>query len=393
MPPQEYDVIVLGAGLAGLGAAKELIEQGGLRVCILEAQHRAGGRVCTVPLNTWEDQTPDRRFRVEAGAQWLHGKDNSLFEIAERHGLLSDQPGEEGRGQFIRNDGYVFDPSTVKKIDFEVGRILEECEDLITLPNLKEISIQEVLEKKFLAYLDQNPELNRDHALELFDWHLRFQVIDNSCPNLGLVSANQWGTYSFNGENNCQAHINVRNGLDELVNVLLDAIGRKNVHFNQEVKRINWNVPGQFPIEICCKTGEKYRAKCAIPTFSIGVLKKTMNDLFFPDLPDEFEDSVFSTGFGTINKIYLKFDADWGENFEGIQLVWKSNNNHVQCPDWVRWITGFDMLENGILVGWIGGPGALEMEKIQDREIAEACVDLLRNFLKMNLENPSHFYW
>ena len=42
-------VIILGSGMAGLAAAKELIENGITDILILEAQNRVGGRTHTVP--------------------------------------------------------------------------------------------------------------------------------------------------------------------------------------------------------------------------------------------------------------------------------------------------------------------------------------------------------
>ena len=57
------DVVVVGAGLAGLSAARDLA-LGGADVLVLEARDRVGGRVTT-----------DRRFGLttDLGASWIHG--------------------------------------------------------------------------------------------------------------------------------------------------------------------------------------------------------------------------------------------------------------------------------------------------------------------------------
>jgi spermine oxidase len=45
------------------------------------------------------------------------------------------------------------------------------------------------------------------------------------------------------------------------------------------------------------------------------------------------------------------------------------------------------------LLGWIGGKGAIEMEKLSDEEISSECVSLLRKFLKdKNVPSPSNFF-
>lgn len=55
--------LVIGAGIAGIGAAY-LLKKAGKQVIVLEARNRIGGRMCTVNLN--EDV-------VDLGAQWIHG--------------------------------------------------------------------------------------------------------------------------------------------------------------------------------------------------------------------------------------------------------------------------------------------------------------------------------
>ncbi|KAJ6626567.1 putative flavin-containing monoamine oxidase A, partial [Pseudolycoriella hygida] len=129
------DVLIIGAGLAGLGSATKLQETG-LRFLILEAQSKAGGRVNTLNLkpNIETDSNENRKSLktpedfVDTGAQWLHGKFNYLHDIAERYDLLSVEQSEEGLGAFLTDDGDQIDDFFVKKIDFLIGQILSECE-------------------------------------------------------------------------------------------------------------------------------------------------------------------------------------------------------------------------------------------------------------------------
>jgi monoamine oxidase len=74
--PSEVDVAIIGAGAAGLGAARAL-ENSGLSVVVLEARDRVGGRAHTV------QAAPDVTFDVGCG--WLHSADkNSFVKIAEQ---------------------------------------------------------------------------------------------------------------------------------------------------------------------------------------------------------------------------------------------------------------------------------------------------------------------
>ena len=76
------DAIVIGAGVAGLAAARELKKRG-FEVVVLEARDRIGGRVHTVRLPGWP-------LPLEAGAEFVHGRPRSLLPLArdarELHG-------------------------------------------------------------------------------------------------------------------------------------------------------------------------------------------------------------------------------------------------------------------------------------------------------------------
>src|SRR5471030_596149 len=74
--PSQVDVAIIGAGAAGLGAARAL-DNSGLAVIVLEARDRVGGRAHTIMA------TPDITF--DLGCGWLHSANkNSFVAIAGR---------------------------------------------------------------------------------------------------------------------------------------------------------------------------------------------------------------------------------------------------------------------------------------------------------------------
>src|ERR1700679_2829883 len=96
MRSADVDVIVVGAGVAGLAAAAELRALG--RACmVLEATGRIGGRA-------WTD-TPAvlRHAPFDRGASWLHEAErNPLAEIARRHGdRVADSEAVRTRKMFV----------------------------------------------------------------------------------------------------------------------------------------------------------------------------------------------------------------------------------------------------------------------------------------------------
>ena len=68
------DVVVIGAGVAGLAAAREC-QRRGHRVVVLEARDRIGGRIHTLRPRGWP-------MPVEAGAEFVHGRSPSLLPLA-----------------------------------------------------------------------------------------------------------------------------------------------------------------------------------------------------------------------------------------------------------------------------------------------------------------------
>src|SRR5436190_17099264 len=91
-------VIVAGAGLAGLAAARDLTRFGA-QVTVIDARDRVGGRVCTVR-NGFADAQ-----HAEAGADLIDGSHAELRRLAEELGLKLTQILKTGWG-YARPDGH-----------------------------------------------------------------------------------------------------------------------------------------------------------------------------------------------------------------------------------------------------------------------------------------------
>ena len=91
--PSEVDVAIIGAGAAGLGAARAL-ENSGLSAIVLEARNRVGGRAHTIMA------APDITF--DLGCGWLHSADkNSFVKVAERLNFEIDKTRPPWREQSL----------------------------------------------------------------------------------------------------------------------------------------------------------------------------------------------------------------------------------------------------------------------------------------------------
>ncbi|NNL27530.1 MAG: FAD-dependent oxidoreductase, partial [Acidimicrobiia bacterium] len=93
------DVVVVGAGAAGLTAARELVKAG-RSVAVLEARRRIGGRIWTTGVGD---------ARLDLGASWIHGHvGNPITAYADIFGLAwrLDESWETGSRAFIENQGW-----------------------------------------------------------------------------------------------------------------------------------------------------------------------------------------------------------------------------------------------------------------------------------------------
>ena len=80
----QWDVVVIGGGLAGITAARDL-QQRGLRTVLIEANERLGGRTYTIQ---------DEGCTVELGGTWIHWTQPFIWAEKERYGLdIEETPG------------------------------------------------------------------------------------------------------------------------------------------------------------------------------------------------------------------------------------------------------------------------------------------------------------
>src|SRR5439155_13248062 len=77
----DCDAVVIGAGVAGLAAARRL-SNAGLKVIIVEARDRAGGRIHSLRPSGWP-------LPIEAGAEFIHGRPEETWSIVRGANLAA----------------------------------------------------------------------------------------------------------------------------------------------------------------------------------------------------------------------------------------------------------------------------------------------------------------
>lgn len=126
-PPESVDVVVVGAGLSGLQAAVDL-QKAGLKVKVLEARDRVGGK-------TWSQ--PAQRSMCDVGAAWINDTNQSkMFALAQRFGLETVKQNTEG--------SFICDAGIGSHKTHPYGKLLPddsdqvEIEDIIRIRNIFE---------------------------------------------------------------------------------------------------------------------------------------------------------------------------------------------------------------------------------------------------------------
>ena len=121
----ETDVVIIGAGTAGLSAAKELSGQG-VSFVVMEASHRIGGRAYS------EEIAPDVWF--DLGCAYLVAGPNAKTREDERNPLI-DYANSQGAviEQYLHESRYIYNGRPLEPAEAQARQqFYNECEKAIT---------------------------------------------------------------------------------------------------------------------------------------------------------------------------------------------------------------------------------------------------------------------
>ncbi len=266
------DVIVIGAGAAGLAAAKRLAEIGHEAI-VIEASHRIGGRAYS------EEIAPGVWF--DLGCSYLHNGDTNPFVgIAAQLGhVIGPEFGDLFSPEKIRiyRDGKPLDPQERQAYDDYVDR----CAAVVHRPRNphEDAAIAELI------------DLEHDCAPAYAN--LMASILSR---DIDLASAADEAAFLPGPD------IPLRDGYGNLVAAWGADVA---VELNSRAERIDWSGPG---VSVTTPRGT-LKARCALCTVSTGILGAN-RIRFAPTLPDWKLAAVAGLPMGTLNKVCLHFDRD-----------------------------------------------------------------------------------
>ncbi|XP_041349505.1 spermine oxidase-like [Gigantopelta aegis] len=369
------DVVVVGAGIAGLSAAAHLVKQGVRRITVLEASNRIGGRMRTQPFGSGI---------IELGANWIHGAslNNSVFTLASQHALLTPYVTlNRMEGYCYTEDGHAISTDVTEKVVsayHQIGKDLEESDSFKT----SYVSYEEFVDTRIDECLSTMRQSDQRDAKAVFNclknrdrFHNGSDLGDCSLKGIGIYEELPGGEVKIPGR-----------GMEGIISVLHNCLPHGTVHLDTEVLTIQWrDTSSNNQIKIVCSNGDIFYADHIIVTSSLGYLKKHHRSMFVPPLPTWKQETIDRTGFGTVNKIFLEFEKPfWTRGRGGVKFAWTDKEAEMKSPsEWYKRIFAFDEVLNNpnVLVGWIATEAAVHLESLDVSEVSQTCIEFLRRFL------------
>jgi len=328
-------VVVVGAGIAGLSAARRLTDAG-VAVTVLEARTRIGGRI-------WTDISLG--VPIDLGAAWLHGTDgNPMMELVNEVGARTVETDFDNVA--LLENGSLLGAGTSAATLEAWAEILDDIEPL-TENAAPDASLADALTE--VANLDD----------PLIQWCVASSIAAEYAADPDELALRWFG---HEGELDGPDLI-LPGGYGQLVNHLARGL---TVKLGTEVTRIAYDNSGarvETPQGVIA-------ADRVIVTVPLGVLKAD-SIVFDPPLPEPKRQAITRLGFGLLNKVVLTFDEPfWPDDPDTFGIVGRDQ----PVSDLIN---GLRFADIPLLVGLRGGANAIAREADSDEQTVAAVLSAM----------------
>jgi monoamine oxidase len=324
---KSHDVVVIGAGMAGLAAARDLA-RAGLEVAVIEARDRVGGRIHTI-----HEPAP---HGLELGAQMIHGSRAPTWELLREFKIETRPFAEWATWAWSPTGGFQKpDETRAAEVEARLARAYHAYRG-------EDVSFKTFLDEEKFSPEEQDSVA--EHALswssEASEVSLRAAMEDDAA----------WNTY-------LDRNYQVVDGYDRLPRKMAEGLGDR-LRLSSPVKQIEW---GRFGVTVTCdRKGrmEKVRARRAVVTLPIGILQSG-SPTFSPELPAWKRRSIDALKMGRVVVAHLLFDAwFWRDAVPGLP-GWSAQGGRISF--WDPHPAGKG---RPVLLGWITGSAAQELSDL-----------------------------
>ena len=280
--PDRVDVIVIGAGAAGLVAAAELVGTG-LSVIVLEARDRIGGRIFT--LNDVEQQFP-----IELGAEFIHGRPAEIINVLRQNKIPIHE---------VDGDNWCAQNGRLSPCDF-----FSDVDEMLQRMN------EDGPDESFANFLKRCcPDASADAKKHALSYVAGFNAADPARVSVHWLVRQMRAEEKIEGDRAFRA----RGGYQSLLDLLQQRVAKAgvSVRTNTVVHRVDWR-PGNVSIDaVCSEQAIKLDASRVLVTVPLGVLQARRGEAgaieFSPVLPQEKLDSIAGMEMGKVLRVVLHF--------------------------------------------------------------------------------------
>jgi monoamine oxidase len=354
-------VIVVGAGAAGLAAARELA-RAGVRVTILEARNRVGGRIFTTRLRGWA-------LPIELGAEFIHGRPRETLSLVEEARLLVDRVPDlhwlrTRRGVEDRNDFF-------EQMSRITSRMRKQGPD-----------------RSVAEFLQGQKKLRPDLRL-----HSRFFVEGFHAASLDRVSEHSLSTAGEGEpEPGEEDQFRIVGGYDRLMRWLLSqARGRVDLKLGAVVSEIAWS-RGRATVSIAASARRAARRLAAdrilitVPMAVLKTLPGSPGAIRFRPALLEKDRALSRLETGEVVKVVFRFrERFWEEH--GLLARRRDRYDfaflHARDSSVPTWWTSAPAL-SPMLTGWAGGPSAQALLPERDETVVAVALEALGRVLNVS---------
>jgi monoamine oxidase len=309
------DVVIVGAGIAGLAAARILAEAG-RKVALIEARDRVGGRIYTVPAARGE-------LPVELGAEFVHGLPPELIDLIDEAGLTRFEL--EGDTRCFREDRGRLGECDDQR---EVNQLFDELGHLASLP--VDLSFNE-----FVAQRGYKPET----VAWATNYVEGFNAADADRISILSLARQQVAEDAISGDRLFRVVEGYARVPEFLLRKFLEAGGE--LFDSAQVRTIAWEA-GR--VEVTTVANRVFHASAAIVTLPLGVLQA--RSVEFTPPPVEIFDAADRLAMGFAARVAYEFDRRFWPG--GISFVFAPD---ATPPTW--WTT--NPRPSSMLTGWVAG--------------------------------------
>ncbi|MEB7503237.1 FAD-dependent oxidoreductase [Arthrobacter koreensis] len=371
MAAEEFDTIVVGAGVSGLSAARALASQG-QKVVVLEARDRIGGRLHTERL--------DGRV-TDLGASWIHGIDGGpLHKLTRSFGLAdveftvgSYQPG--GRPiAYYGPDGARLSESAAEqfiadaaRVEVRLTAVIEAMPPGNSYAEAARTAVAQVAEAegwdaersaRVVEYLDHRSEEQYGADSRLLDAHgLEDEVIVGD-------------------------EVVFPDGYDQLASNLAAGLDVRLEHVVTRVARVG--AAGVDTGVVVQTDRGSFTAAQAVVTVPVGVLQSE-RIAFDPPLPEAVTSAVSRFRMNSFEKIFLRFPERFWD--EGVYAIRRQGD---AAAWWHSWYDLTDLSGEPTLLTFAAGECAQQIRNWPRERVVESVMASLREIYDERTLEPVH---